>query len=203
MTTPSKLQRMTTVGILSAISVLLYYIKFPVPFFPPFLTLDVSDIPALVGAITLGPVAGILIQLLKNIVDYISHGSYVGLPVGQIANFLSGALMVGLIGTFYHCRKRIHISSYVVSILIFITSMYLLNYYFILPSIMGLMGVSEAQYVQGFNQFNPWATDFTTAVIFVILPFNLIKIAMVYSIGVPFSLRLQRIIQPERKNLAA
>ncbi|RWZ54791.1 ECF transporter S component [Halobacillus fulvus] len=194
---------MTTIGVLSAISVVLYYFKFPVPFFPPFLTLDISDIPALVGAITLGPVAGILIQFLKNIVDYISHGSYVGLPVGQIANFLSGALMVGLIGAFYHVRKRLDTGSYLVSVLVFITSMYLLNYYFILPSIMGLLGVSEAQYVQGFTQFNPLATDFRTAVLFVIIPFNLIKIAMVYSIGIPFSLRLQRILQPERKKVAA
>ena len=199
----SKLQRMTTIGILSAISVLLYYFKFPVPFFPPFLTLDVSDIPALVGAITLGPVAGILIQFLKNIVDYISHGSYVGLPVGQIANFLSGALMVGLIGSFYHFQKRLHFGSYLVSITLFLTSMYLLNYYFILPSIMELLGLNEAQYVEGFTNFNPLATDFTTAVLFVIIPFNMIKIAMVYAIGLPFSLRLHKIIQPDRKRVAA
>ncbi|TGB05175.1 ECF transporter S component [Halobacillus salinus] len=199
----SKLQRMTTIGILSAISILLYYLKFPVPFFPPFLTLDVSDIPALVGAVTLGPFAGILIQFLKNIVDYISHGSYVGLPVGQIANFLSGSLIVGVIGAFYMMQKRLHIGSYIASVSIFLASMYLLNYYFILPSIMELLGVSEAQYVTGFTKFNPLATDFTTAVLFVILPFNLIKIAMVYSIGVPFSMRLIKIIQPDRRKVAA
>ncbi|WP_079480550.1 ECF transporter S component [Halobacillus salinus] len=199
----SKLQRMTTIGILSAISILLYYLKFPVPFFPPFLTLDVSDIPALVGAVTLGPFAGILIQFLKNIVDYISHGSYVGLPVGQIANFLSGSLIVGVIGAFYMMQKRLHIGSYIASVSIFLASMYLLNYYFILPSIMELLGVSEAQYVTGFTKFNPLATDFTTAVLFVILPFNLIKIAMVYSIGVPFSMRLIKVIQPDRRKVAA
>ncbi|MCA0969552.1 ECF transporter S component [Halobacillus litoralis] len=199
----TKLQRMTTIGILSAISIILYYFKFPIPFFPPFLTLDISDVPALVGAITLGPAAGILIQFLKNIVDYISHGSYVGLPVGQIANFLSGSLIVGLIGAFYYVQKRLHIGSYLISVLLFLSAMYVLNYYFILPSIMGLMGIGEARYIEGFTKFNPLATDFPTAVLFVIIPFNLIKISLVYAIGVPFSLRLKRLVQPERKNIAA
>ncbi|WP_226577122.1 ECF transporter S component [Halobacillus litoralis] len=193
------LRTMTTIGILSACSIILYYFKFPVPFFPLFLTLDLSDIPALVGALTMGPLAGILIQFLKNIVDYVSHGSYVGLPVGQIANFLSGSLMVGLIGTIYYIQKRLNTVSYTISIMIFLTAMYLLNFYFILPSIMGLLGISEAQYIEGFTAFNPLATDFKTAVLYVIVPFNLIKVSMVYLIGVPFSLRLNNVLNVNRK----
>ncbi|SFG46871.1 Riboflavin transporter FmnP [Halobacillus alkaliphilus] len=199
--TLSKLQRTTTIGILAACSIILYYFKFPVPFFPPFLTMDISDIPALVGAITLGPVAGVAIQFLKNLIDYITHGSYAGLPVGQMANFFSGALIVGLIGMFYHYQKKLNLWSFAISITVFLSTMYLLNYYFILPSIMELIGVTKEQYVSQFKQFNPLATNFKTAVLYVIIPFNLLKIGMIYGIGLPFSFRLDRILNSKRKRV--
>ena len=199
--TLSRLQRTTTIGILAACSIILYYFKFPVPFFPPFLTMDISDIPALIGAITLGPVAGVLIQFLKNLIDYITHGSYAGLPVGQMANFFSGALIVGLIGMFYHYQKKLNLWSFAITITVFLSTMYLLNYYFILPSIMELIGVTKEQYVGQFTQFNPLATDFRTAVLYVIIPFNLLKIGMIYGMGLPFSFRLDRILNSKRKRV--
>ncbi|ASF39036.1 ECF transporter S component [Halobacillus halophilus] len=199
--TLSKLQRTTTIGILAACSIILYYFKFPVPFFPPFLTMDISDIPALIGAITLGPVAGVAIQFLKNIIDYITHGSYAGLPVGQMANFCSGALIVGLIGMFYHYQKKLNLWSFAITIIVFLSTMYLLNYYFILPSIMELIGVTKEQYVGQFTQFNPLATDFRTAVLYVIIPFNLLKIGMIYGMGLPFSFRLDKILNSKRKRV--
>ncbi|MFZ0370615.1 MAG: ECF transporter S component [Halobacillus sp.] len=199
--TLSRLQRTTTIGILAACSIILYYFKFPVPFFPPFLTMDISDIPALIGAITLGPVAGVLIQFLKNLIDYITHGSYAGLPVGQLANFFSGALIVGLIGMFYHYQKKLNLWSFAITVTVFLSTMYLLNYYFILPSIMELIGVTKEQYVGQFTQFNPLATDFRTAVLYVIIPFNLLKIGMIYGMGLPFSFRLDRILNSKRKRV--
>lgn len=163
--------------------------------------MDISDIPALIGAITLGPVAGVAIQFLKNIIDYITHGSYAGLPVGQMANFCSGALIVGLIGMFYHYQKKLNLWSFAITIIVFLSTMYLLNYYFILPSIMELIGVTKEQYVGQFTQFNPLATDFRTAVLYVIIPFNLLKIGMIYGMGLPFSFRLDKILNSKRKRV--
>lgn len=91
---------------LASIRIVLYNLKFPLPFFPVFLTMDFSDIPALIGALVFGPGAGIIIQLLKNAADYLLHGSYAGLPVGQLANFLSGSLIVGLMGAFFKKKRR-------------------------------------------------------------------------------------------------
>ncbi|WP_347880545.1 ECF transporter S component [Metabacillus flavus] len=193
--TMSKTQRMTSIAILASCSMLLYYFKIPLPFFPPFLTLDLSDIPALIGAITMGPLAGILVQLVKNIVEYVLHGSYVGFPVGQFANFISGSLIAGLIGLFYFYRKKLDWTSYGISILIFLAAMYAVNYYFILPSIMNLLGLNAVEYTASFSQFNPMVKDMRTAVLFVILPYNLIKISMVYLIGIPFTFKLVRILQ--------
>ncbi|REH92091.1 riboflavin transporter RibU, partial [Staphylococcus felis] len=51
-------QKLIVVGMLSAISFILMFIKFPLPFLPPYLTIDLSDVPALIATFTFGPVAG-------------------------------------------------------------------------------------------------------------------------------------------------
>ncbi len=191
----SRIQKMTSIAILTAFSMVLYLFKVPVPFFPIFLTLDVSDVPALVGSIMMGPVAGVLIQFFKNGLEYLSHGSYVGLPINQIANFVSGALIVGLIGVFYQYQKKLNWMSFVVSISVFLIAMFALNYYFILPTIMKLLGLNMDQYLSAFKSSNQLVKDFESAVLLVIVPFNLIKIIMVYLIGLPFAFKLQRILQ--------
>lgn len=58
-----KLQSFITIGMLSSISFLLMLFNFPIPPFPAFLEVDFSDMPALLAAITMGPVAGILVEL--------------------------------------------------------------------------------------------------------------------------------------------
>lgn len=196
----SSIQKMTSIAILTAFSIVLYLFKVPLPFFPIFLTLDVSDVPALVGAIMMGPIAGVVIQFLKNVLEYLSHGSYVGLPINQIANFCSGALIVGLIGVLYQYQKKLNWLSFVVSISVFLIAMFALNYYFILPTIMKLLGLNMEQYLSAFRSSNQLVKDFESAVLLVIVPFNLIKIIMVYLIGIPFALKLQRILQ--RRNMA-
>lgn len=89
-----KLQRMIIIGMMSSIAFLLHLLNFPIPPFPAFLEVDFGDIPALVTAIILGPVAGILVELLKNIIDWVYTGSPTGVPVGHLANFVTGLLFI-------------------------------------------------------------------------------------------------------------
>ncbi|PKC52485.1 hypothetical protein RhiirA1_481394 [Rhizophagus irregularis] len=79
---------------LSSISFLLMLLNFPLPWFPTFLQIDFSDVPALIAAITMGPVAGILVELVKNILDWIFSGAPTGVPVGHMANFATGILFI-------------------------------------------------------------------------------------------------------------
>src|SRR6185437_14136427 len=82
------------IGMLSSLSFILMLIKFPIPPFPPYLTVDFSDIPALIAAILLGPVPAILVALFKNILDYFITGSGTGIPIGHLANFSAAILFV-------------------------------------------------------------------------------------------------------------
>lgn len=89
-----KLLRMIAIGMMSAIAFLLHLVKFPIPPFPNFLEVDFGDIPALIAVIIMGPVAGILVELLKNVIDWVYIGSPTGVPVGHMANFVTGLLFI-------------------------------------------------------------------------------------------------------------
>src|SRR6185437_9009874 len=85
---------LVAIGMLSSLSFLLMMIKFPIPPFPAWLSVDFSDVPALIAALLFGPVAAVLVELFKNILDYVMSGSEAGLPIGNMANFLAGITFV-------------------------------------------------------------------------------------------------------------
>lgn len=85
--------RFIKLSLLSAIAVILMYIDFPViPIFP-WLKIDLSDVPALMGAFAFGPLAGVIIELMKNLLILIVKGTGTGF-VGELANFLVGVALV-------------------------------------------------------------------------------------------------------------
>ena len=91
------------VGILSAIAFVLQLIEIPVPMFmPTFIKFDFSDLPALIGAFAYGPVAGILIELIKNLLHSMASQSF---GVGEISNFILGAVMTAVAGGIYQYKK--------------------------------------------------------------------------------------------------
>ena len=55
------------IGVLSAIAYVLMFISVPLPIFPGFLKIDISDIPAIFGGMSLGPTAGLIIVIVKNL----------------------------------------------------------------------------------------------------------------------------------------
>ncbi|MDY3005762.1 ECF transporter S component, partial [Anaerococcus porci] len=54
-----KLRNLVKVGILSAMSFILMFIQFPIPIAPPFMKVDLADVPALIGGFSMGPVYGV------------------------------------------------------------------------------------------------------------------------------------------------
>ena len=66
------IRTMTSVAVLSAVAFVLAFFEFPVPLSPSFARMDLSDFPALIGAFAFGPVAGILIELVKNLLGLFS-----------------------------------------------------------------------------------------------------------------------------------
>ena len=92
----SKLRTITGVAVLSAIAFILAYFEFPVPLSPSFARMDISDLPALIGAFAYGPLAGVLIELVKNALQLTSTATA---GVGELANFIMGGVFVFVAGT--------------------------------------------------------------------------------------------------------
>lgn len=104
--TMSKTQKKTRMiagcGMLSAAAIVLQYLEIPIPFIPSFIKLDFSDLPELLGAFAYGPLAGILIAFVKNLVHLVaSQSNY----VGELSNFLLGAVFAGVAGIIYKKHK--------------------------------------------------------------------------------------------------
>ncbi|MDN4493899.1 ECF transporter S component [Ureibacillus aquaedulcis] len=158
-----KLRSFVTIAMLSSISFVLMLINFPLPGFPVFLQIDFSDVPALIATITMGPVAGILVELFKNILDWIFSGTPTGIPVGHMANFATGLLFILPVYYIYKKFPTIKGLSFglVVGTVIMSLGMSLLNYVAFLPMYTSLLG---------------WGTfDMKETIVLGILPFNLIK----------------------------
>ena len=99
------LNKFIKISLFGAIAVVLMYFDFPIPFLPfPWLKIDLSDIPALMGAFAFGPMAGVVIELLKNLLILIVKGTGTGF-VGEIANFIVGISLVAPAAWVYHRNK--------------------------------------------------------------------------------------------------
>ncbi len=73
MNTSKNVNRLVKISLLVAIAFILMLFGFP-----PFLKLDLSDLPALIGGFALGPVAGVIIEGGKVILNLVFHGTYTG-----------------------------------------------------------------------------------------------------------------------------
>ena len=89
-------------GMLSAIGFILMYVEISVPVMPTFIKMDLSELPALIGSFAYGPLCGILICLIKNLLHMPVSSTAC---VGEFANFLLGAVFVGTAGLIYAKKK--------------------------------------------------------------------------------------------------
>ena len=90
-------------AMLSAVAFVLQYIEISIPIMPAFIKFDFSDLPALIGAFAYGPVAGIMIEFIKNLIHCAFSQSA---TVGELSNFILGAVFTGTAGLVYKCKKN-------------------------------------------------------------------------------------------------
>ncbi|MBQ9517149.1 MAG: ECF transporter S component [Eubacterium sp.] len=91
-------------GMLSAIAFVLQLLEFPLPMLiPDFIKFDFSDLPELIGAFAYGPVAGIVIAIVKNLLHALIATHSFG--VGELCNCILGAAFAGVAGLVYKKKK--------------------------------------------------------------------------------------------------
>lgn len=159
--------KMIKISLLVAISVVLMYFDFPIlpPF--PWLKIDLSEIPALMGGFAYGPIAGGVIVILKVLLRLLIKGSATGFS-GELANIVVGLALVVTAAYIYHRNKskKTAILGMIIGALVMQVAAIFANIYVFLPLFnMHLEGAALVNYV-----------------VVGIIPFNAIKAFMV-SIG--------------------
>lgn len=163
---------LTMTAVLSAIAFVLAFFEFPVPLSPSFARMDLSDLPALIGAFAYGPISGVLIELVKNLLQLLTSSTG---GIGELANFIMGSSFVvaaGLIYKFHKTKKNAVAACLIASVIMGIVAA-IVNYFILLPLFEAFMPLD--QLIASFGEFIPFIQTKLDVVLFNAFPFNLLK----------------------------
>ena len=171
-TSVQSVRTLTMIAVLSAISFILAFFEFPVPLSPSFARLDLSDLPALIGAFAYGPASGVLIELVKNVLQLFTSATG---GIGELANFIMGssfAAAAGLIYRSHKTKKTAMLACLAASIVMGIMAP-VVYYFLLLPAFEPFMPLD--QLITSFEEFIPFIKTKLDVVLFNAFPFNLLK----------------------------
>ncbi|MFO3666045.1 MULTISPECIES: ECF transporter S component [unclassified Anaerococcus] len=167
------LDRMVKVGILAGISYLLMFIQLPIPIAPPFMKVDFADVPALIGGFAMGPWYGVLIQLIKNVLN-LSKTMTGG--VGELSNFVVGSTFVLVSSLIYRNKKtrKNSILALILGVIAMSAVATLSNAFVVFPIYSKVMNI-DLEAFAGMIPGNSLVKNYITLMIFSVAPFNIIK----------------------------
>lgn len=165
-------RKLTITAMLAAVSSVLMFFSFNVPLMPSFIKMDFSELPALFASITLGPVSGVVVCLVKNLVNlfFSTTGG-----VGELSNFILGAFFVLPVGIL--CRKNKSYKNAIIGSLIGAVIMaafsVVSNYFVIYPVYYNFL--PEEAVLGMYQAINPGIHSVLDALIIFNMPFTFIK----------------------------
>ena len=163
---------MTMTGMLSAVAFLLMFFDFSVPFMPAFIKMDLSELPALIGSFALGPVSGVAICLIKNLLHLMKTSTG---GVGELSNFILGAVFVFTAGMIYKHKKNKKsaiIGSLTGAVAMAVVSVFS-NYYLVYPVYTKFMPIDAI--IGAYQAINPNVDGLWACLICFNMPFTLVK----------------------------
>ena len=170
------LSTLTKIALLAAVAGVLMLFEAPLWFAPSFYKLDLSELAVMVGALSMGPAAGAMIELIKILLNFVLNGTITG-GVGEFANFLIGCSFVVPAAWIY--RRQRNIKGMLLGMAAGIVCMVLLgsviNYFILLPVYATVFGQPLEFFIQMGNALNPAIVDLKTFILFAVAPFNLLK----------------------------
>lgn len=164
------------IGMLGAVALVLMLFEIPLPFAPSFYKIDFSEVPILIGSFAMGPVAGVLIELVKILLKLLTIGSTTA-GVGDVANFLIGisfCLPAAFIYRKMHSKKGAIIGMAAGTIFMTLVGCFL-NAYVLLPTYAKAFQMPIDALVAMGTAVNGHITSLFTFVAFAVAPFNLLK----------------------------
>lgn len=170
----SRVHKLTITAMLSAVAFVLMFLDFPIPFLiPPFVKMDFSELPALLAAFSLGPVYGVVVCLVKNLVHFITMTTTGG--AGEICNFLLGAcfaIPAGVIYKHMKTRRGALIGVLTGAVVMAVLSVPL-NYYISYPVYTKFMPIDAI--ISMYQQIRPSTNGLMECLVIFNAPFTLLK----------------------------
>lgn len=169
-------REITTIGMLGAIATVLMQLEIPLWFAPPFYKMDLSEVPVLISCFAMGPIAGMLTELVKILLDFLISGTMTA-GVGEVANFCIGCSFCIPAGIIYHKlkTKKGAIVGLVSGTLIMTFLGCFINAYIMLPTYAKALPMPIDALIEMGTKVNASITDLFTFVMFAVVPFNLLK----------------------------
>ncbi|MBQ8555225.1 MAG: ECF transporter S component [Clostridia bacterium] len=187
-------QYLTRIAVLGALSAILYMIEIPVV---AFYKLDVSTLPALLGAFSMGPLPGLAILLIKDLTGML-HSST--MYVGELADFIMGAAIVLPAAFIYRrqkSRKTALIGMIAGSVCMIIVSV-LVNWLIMIPFYMQAFGMPMESIIGMAQSALPFVDTEFKLLLFVTAPFNLLKGAVLSALTFVMYKRLSPLLHVRR-----
>ena len=176
------IKEMVLVSIMSAITVVLYYFaKFKLPFFPSFLDIQVSEIPALITSFIYGPISGCLIIIIRFLIKLPASTTFF---VGELADLIIGLTLIIVCSLIYKKRRTFKgaVLASLLGILVSTLVACVVNLTILIPFYMDVFGLDYAalakmmSYIPFVNENN-----FLLVYLFIgVIPFNLFRYLIVF-----------------------
>ena len=173
----SKVRVLTGTAMLGAVAAVLMYLEFPIPIMPAFVKLDVSELPALIASFAYGPVSGILVCLIKNLIKLPRTSTA---AVGELFNFVMGALFVGVAGLIYKrnkTRKGAIVGALLGALVMAVVSVPY-NYFIVYPAYVVMYHLPLDAIIGMYQAINPNVNGLLACLLVFNLPFTFVKGAL-------------------------
>ena len=190
---------MVQCGMLGGVATLLMLFEIPLWFAPSFYEIDLSEVAVLVGTFAMGPLAGIVIETIKILLNFILNGT-VTAGVGELANLLFGISLVVPAGIIYgrnKTRKGATVGLVVGTIIMTLVGAFM-NAYILLPVYATAFGMPLETIVGMGTAVNPAITGLGSFILLAVVPFNILKGVIVSLITLLIYKKLSPILKPNR-----
>ena len=191
--------RIALMGVMTALAEVLMMLEIPLPLMPTFLKYDFSDIPALFAGFACGPIAGVVVEFLKNLIHMpMTNTQY----IGEVANFISGSFFV-VAGTLVYRRVRgkkgVALSLAAGTVALTIATSFV-NYFFCLPLYEKVMGFPLPAIIDMCNKANTLVSinSKLEVILMTFVPFNIFKGVTISIVAFLAYLPLRRFFEDEK-----
>ena len=191
---------LTYIAMFSALGGVLMLLEIPLFFAPGFYKMDLGELPVLMSAFYLGPVAGVVTEFLKVVLKLLLKGTGTAF-VGDFANFVVGCAFVLPASIIYHRNKtrKTAIIGMVVGTLCMTVFGSAFNAYYLIPKFSQLFGMPLEAIVAMGTAINSSIKSVGTLVLYAVVPFNILKGVVDSILTYLLYKRLEPILFPEAK----